>query len=378
MDRTRTIRAAAGRQPARRIDATVRTPGNNEPVTGPSLLQAAVDELYSAPLAEFTARRKALATQARKSGDRVAGTAIGALRKPTLSADTVNRLVRSAPAEVGELLQLGADLRSAEQALDAAELRRLGDRRRRLVGDLAELAFEITGQTAPSGSVRDEVTATLNAALADEEVAQRLSSGALVTQARWDGFGSTQLPELASSIPLGRPRALTGQTRADPAKPERPTPESRPGSSTQSDDEAASTDQAPSMDRARSKKQALSKDRAPSDKVTAAQKQAAAAQQAAVDHEHRAAQAAAAQAAQRAAAQQAAAAHAAQAAQAAASDAARAQELVSSIDRRISELNLQLAHQRQLLADAQRALRAAENLRRATALAATRAGAPVS
>lgn len=318
-------------------------------MTGPSLLTTAVDELYAAPAAEFVARRKALAAAARKAGDRVAATAIGALRKPSLSADTVNRLVHGAPDEVAELLQLGGDLRTAEQALDAGELRRLSERRRRLVHDLAELAFELTGQTSPSAAVRDEVTATLNAALADEEVAQRLSSGALVTQARWDGFGSTQLPELAASmadLPLARlervpPSAPTRQSAAPPAKvapPAQPTPPAQPAQPAQP---ARRTEQ----QRARDKRAAAR---------LAQEEQIAAAQ---------------------AAARQAAAQEAAEAAAEAAAQAVAARELVSTIDRRISELNLQLAHQRQLLADAQRALKAAENQRRVTALAATRAGA---
>ena len=134
-------------------------------MSGPSLLQAAVDELYSSPMAEFTARRKALAAAARKSGERETAGEIAGLRKPTVSADTLNRLVRVAPDEVGELLDLGAELRAAEKALDGPALRELSTKRRHLVGELANLAFEITDQQSPSAAVRDEVTATLNAAL---------------------------------------------------------------------------------------------------------------------------------------------------------------------------------------------------------------------
>ena len=341
--------------------------GKNEPVTGPSLLAEAVDEIYAAPPAEFTARRKALAAAAKKAGDRDAATAIGALRKPTLSADTVNRLGRGAPDEVGELLQLGADLRQAEAALDAAELRRLGDRRRHLVNDLADLAFELTGQSKPSATVRDEVTATLNAALADEEVARRLSSGALVTQARWDGFGSTQLPELAASMPdLPRPRTATA-TRAKPptttspaAQPEPRAKSEPPDKPDEQDAPAKRTPRSSPAERAASAKRAAETDR---QRRAREQADAKAAQQQR-------------EAAKATAAQQAAADAAAEAAAAAAARAAEAQELVSTIDRRVSELNLQLAHQRRLLADAQRALRAAETDRRTTALAATRAGAP--
>lgn len=334
-------------------------------MTGPSLLTAAVDELYAAPLAEFIARRKTLAAAARKVGDRVAATAIGALRKPSLSADTVNRLVHGAPDEVGELLQLGADLRTAEQALDAGELRRLSERRRRLVHDLAELAFELTGQTSPSAAVRDEVTATLNAALADEEVAQRLSSGALVTQARWDGFGSTQLPELAASmadLPLARlervaksdPDREGATPPAKPPPPAKPAPPAPPAERDTAETATAAAEVDPGTKApVRRTEQQRARDKRAAAKQAQEEKAAAA----------------------QAAARQAAADEAAEAAATAAAQVVAAQELVSTIDRRISELNLQLAHQRQLLADAQRALKAAENQRRVTALAATRAGA---
>src|SRR5205823_6598041 len=105
-----------------------------------------VDELYSRPTAEFTARRKALADSARKAGDRETATRIGALRKPTRSADTLNRLVRSAADEVSELLDLGVQLRAAEKALDGPKMRALSTQRRQLVGDLTKLAFDITDQ----------------------------------------------------------------------------------------------------------------------------------------------------------------------------------------------------------------------------------------
>ena len=331
-------------------------------MTGPSLLTAAVEELYAAPPAEFITRRKSLAAAARKAGDRGAATAIGALRKPSLSADTVNRLVRGAPAEVDELLQLGTDLRTAEQALDAGELRRLGDRRRRLVNDLADLAFDLAGNNGPSAAVRDEVTATLNAALADAEVAQRLASGALVTQARWDGFGSTQLPELAASMAdlpltrLDRGAATPDRQRRTPPEKTAPPEESAPPA-------GAPRATVPPAAAPRSQDSPLAKAAPPSQRD-----QRAAAKQAQEDRA--AARQAADQAARRAAAEEAA-----DAAAEAAAAAVEAQELVSTIDRRIGELNLQLAHQRQLLADAQRALKAAENNRRVTALAATRAGA---
>jgi predicted nucleic acid-binding Zn-ribbon protein len=58
----------------------------------------------------------------------------------------------------------------------------------------------------------------------------------------------------------------------------------------------------------------------------------------------------------------------------AAGAAASARETLTAIDRRISELSLQLAQQRRLLAEAQRQVRGAESRVKAAQLALTRAG----
>ncbi len=314
-------------------------------MTGPPLVQAAVDELYALPLAEFTTRRQALAAAARKSGDRGSATLIAGLRRPTRSADTLNRLVRTAPAEVETLLDLGRGLRAAERALDAAGLRELSARRRHLVSELARLAFDITDQPNPSASLRDEVTATLNAALADERVAELLISGSLVTQARWDGFGSADLPEAAAAL-----------SSADQQRPRQPSAASRP---------AAALPGKPADDVG--PKAALTAGR------HAAAAEAAAARTAAAE----AAAAERAAAKSRAEAEQRRRSESAQREAVSAERAAReAQEAVSVIDRRISELSVQLAHQRELLSQAQKTLRSAETRRRIAQLALTRADGP--
>ena len=317
------------------------------------MLQAAVDELYSSPMAEFTARRKALAAAARKSGERETAGTIAGLRKPTVSADTLNRLVRVAPDEVGELLDLGAELRAAEKALDGPALRELSTKRRHLVGELANLAFEITDQQSPSAAVRDEVTATLNAALADEQVAERLLSGALVTQARWDGFGSTSLPELAAVLPMDparRSRAARAESDSEAAatpskRPPKLSPMSRPA--------------VPEPRRANETAAATATDSAARRRQEQAERVAAEAAAARVQVE----------------AEQRRRVEAARLEATAAADAAAsARQTLVAIDRRISELSLQLAQQRRLLAEAQRQVRGAESREKAAQLALTRAG----
>jgi hypothetical protein len=159
-------------------------------VASEDLLQDAINQLYSLAPGEFVARRDALAGAAKQAGDQAAAKAIGELRRPTQSAWTVNSLVRSDPAVTSELADLAQRLRSAERALDGAAMRELSKERRRLIDDLVERAFATTAQTEPSAALRDEVTATLEAGLADPDVAGQLETGTLLRAVRWSGFGA--------------------------------------------------------------------------------------------------------------------------------------------------------------------------------------------
>lgn len=321
-------------------------------VTDTDLLRDAVDELYSQPMPEFTARRRALAAAAKKAGEKEVAAQIGALRKPTLSADTVNRLVRAAPDQIDELLQLGVSLRAAEKALNGAALRELSGQRRRLVHDLAQLAFDLTDQPSPSASVREEVTSTLNAALADENILDMMMSGALVTQARWDGFGSTSLPELAAVLPL-RPADRQRQTQRKADRTEQPDVPATDTTSTTTTTTKTTT--APAAGR-----------RAPDAATRAAVERAA--------ESRRIAELQRADRARVEKQKQQRLELAQQESDEADSAAELAQDTVDAIDRKLGELNMQLAHQRKLLDAAQQELRAAQQRRRSARLALTRAG----
>jgi hypothetical protein len=163
---------------------------------GASTVDSAAAELYAAPPEEFTDRRKALAEQARAAGDREAARQITALRKPTRAAWVVNQLVRAAPGAPGLLADLAGRLRAAEQARDGRLLRELSGQRRALLDDLTTRAFAAAGPPDPPPALRDEVTGTLAAALADPEVAADFAAGTMTRAATWSGFGlAAQLPD---------------------------------------------------------------------------------------------------------------------------------------------------------------------------------------
>jgi hypothetical protein len=153
------------------------------------LLRDAVAELYASDPDQFVERRGTLAAAARAAGQAPAARQIAALRKPTRSAWVVNQLARAEPAAASELTSLGDELRAAQESLDGAAITELSRRRRRLIETLARRAFEVAGQPQPPAALRDEVTATLGAALADPEVAGQVAAGTLIRPARSEGFG---------------------------------------------------------------------------------------------------------------------------------------------------------------------------------------------
>ncbi len=192
-------------------------------VSGDDLLQAAAGELYAGDLADFTERRKALAADARAAGEPAAAKQIAALRKPTRSAWVVNRLVHADPGVPGRLSTLADELRAAEAALDGPRIRELSRARRELVDGLVRQALGMTGESAPSAALQEEVTAIFGAALTDPQVAGQLAAGTLVRAEQRAGFGSAGIPPLALVREPARRPATGGSAAAEtrvPAKAE--------------------------------------------------------------------------------------------------------------------------------------------------------------
>ena len=173
------------------------------------LLAGAKAELYQADPEDFTSRRQELVARAREAGETAAAKQIGALRKPTRSAWAVNRLVHADPEVPARLARLADELRQAGPSADGGRIRELTAARSQLVDELTRQALADTD--APPAAVREEVTATLDAALADPEVAASL--GSLVRAAHWAGFGP------GGALP---PSALPPS--APPAKSRKPAP----------------------------------------------------------------------------------------------------------------------------------------------------------
>jgi hypothetical protein len=193
------------------------------------LLADAAAELYEADPDEFTQRRQDLADRAREAGQPAVAKQIAGLRKPTRSAWVVNRLVRADPQVTSRLAALAAELRDGP-SMDGTKIRELTAARSRLVDELTRQALQVSDLPAPPAALREEVTATLDAAIADPEVAANL--GTLVRAAHWAGFGldpMTSFPAAAPS-PSARKTPTTPATTprtpkpAPPPAPEAPEP----------------------------------------------------------------------------------------------------------------------------------------------------------
>jgi len=182
-------------------------------------IDAVADELYGLPPGDFIAARDDWVRQARQGGDRVLATRIAALRRPTTSAWMVNLLRREAGEVIGQLVGLGAELREAQDLLDAADLRRLAAERHRLVIALTDQSRRLAAKAGHhvDRTALTEVEATLAAALADEAYGSQVLSGRLVRPLEHVGFGPA--PERAG--PKGGDRGGLRAVRTDTRAPDR-------------------------------------------------------------------------------------------------------------------------------------------------------------
>jgi hypothetical protein len=176
-----------------------------------------LDSLYAAEPDAFTAQRTRFVAEAKGRGDAVAARRISAARKPTTAAWIVNRLALGQKDTRKRLTDLGDRLRAAHAAMDGERIRDLSTEQHKLIDKLARAAFEAAEVKQPSSSVRDDVTSTLQAAIADPDVAARL--GRLAKPERWSGFGA--LGDAAPVFTGARAAKAKGepkQSRAQPAK----------------------------------------------------------------------------------------------------------------------------------------------------------------
>jgi hypothetical protein len=175
----------------------------------------AADELYGVLPSEFTATRKRLAGElSREDGRR-----LSALRRPTVPAWAVNRLVRD--DAVGPLLDLGERMRTAWS--DGGDLASLEHERNSLVPDLVRRARELAEEAGRplSDAFADEVEETLRAAIADPSAAEAVRGGRLDHPLRHAGFGPFGAAAPPARKPAAKKPAEKGTTKKEREERER-------------------------------------------------------------------------------------------------------------------------------------------------------------
>ncbi|WP_134774482.1 hypothetical protein [Ornithinimicrobium flavum] len=167
------------------------------------LLHEAAWQVYAVPPGEFVTTRTAWVRRLRGEGHREAARAVGALRKPSVSAAAVNALARSEDPVLPRLREVGSRLRHAQSALDGAGLAALRGERDALLTDWVAAAR----QHAPGGSltaaVEAEVRDTAVAALADEAATEVVLSGTLTRALSYSGFGEVDVADAVARTSTG-------------------------------------------------------------------------------------------------------------------------------------------------------------------------------
>jgi len=153
-----------------------------------------LDELFHGPLEEFTPARNELAKSLRADGETEAADWVKGLRKPTRAAWLVNQLAARKAKEVAELLEVGRELRAAQEemvagATDRAKLREAASRERQAIDSLVQTAGAIGREHGVGGQVLDRVGETLQAASSDPQVAEAIERGRLTREQRAAGIG---------------------------------------------------------------------------------------------------------------------------------------------------------------------------------------------
>lgn len=147
-------------------------------MAGPTFEEIAA-ALYAGPPEAFVSSRKA---RAESVDDRELATRIRALRKPSVAAWVVNVFAQECAGQLGEALQLAAELREAQDDLDAPALAKLGRERRALTRHLAEMAAELAGSRGEkiTSATREAVEGSISAAFFDPAAAGAVASGRLM------------------------------------------------------------------------------------------------------------------------------------------------------------------------------------------------------
>lgn len=174
------------------------------------------DELYALDPSEFVAARNALVKQLRAGGRRDEAAEVAALRRPNAPAHALNRLARERPELIEQALAAGAGLRAATEAAlggDASALRAATADERKATDAAVDAAARILGGSG--AAARQQLAATLRAAVLNDEVADQLRRGVLSADHEASAFGFASGFDLGAPPKRARGRKPAATTAAD-------------------------------------------------------------------------------------------------------------------------------------------------------------------
>ncbi|WEK62606.1 MAG: transposase [Candidatus Microbacterium colombiense] len=157
--------------------------------------------LYAELPGDFISSRDA---EAKAADDRDLATQIKALRKPSVAAWVVNLFARERGPQLAEALHLAADLREAQDELDAPTLAKLGRERRALTRRLAQNAAELATSRGEriTATTLDAVERTISAAFFDPDAGSAVASGRLIRE-----LDPSEAVDLGAAVGGGTPEA---------------------------------------------------------------------------------------------------------------------------------------------------------------------------
>jgi hypothetical protein len=166
----------------------------------------ALDRLFHGPLEEFTSARNELAKSLRSDGEAEAADWVKSLRKPSRGAWLVNQLATRRADQVSGLLEVGGELRAAQEemlagATDREKLREAARREQEAVDSLLRTADAIGREHGVGAQILTRVGETLQAAAGDPELAEAIRRGRVTKEQR------------AASIGLVRPASAPAPAR---------------------------------------------------------------------------------------------------------------------------------------------------------------------
>ncbi|MFJ4025824.1 hypothetical protein ACIPWF_01795 [Paenarthrobacter sp. NPDC089989] len=185
-------------------------------------LSDAAQELYAVLPRDFTARRTALAREAKDSGNQDLAKEIAALPKPAAGAWAINILAVNKPEVIDGVVRFGVALRHAQEEGDAEAFRELGQRRQGELGAAVKAAKDLAGELGAglSAAAAADVEQTIRAAMSDAGAAAAVATGRLVRGLSSSGFEAVDLSgALAAGVPED---AVPGQPKPD-SRPQPPT-----------------------------------------------------------------------------------------------------------------------------------------------------------